>query len=141
MLLMESLLIQHPVPHLHWVCGTPEPMLAEISIQHTKKASLPRDCSHRACSHAHVWALTCVHLQVNTSAKRVAYNGAVRNMVMALAELAHGSQILMDEASFDGIKGQLIQLRSEVAAGPDLDLLQIQCRYGGLSQLLVVCSL
>ena len=79
-----------------------------------------------------------LHKQVNTSAKRVAYSGAAHNMVMALAELAHGGQILMDEASFDGIKGQLLQLRSEVASGPDLDALQVQCRHG--PQLLSLCA-
>ena len=68
-------------------------------------------------------------LQLNHNTKRMEYDGAVLNMVMAMAELAHGGQILMDEASFDPVKSGLVQLRSHVAAGPDLDALHLQCRY------------
>ena len=74
----------------------------------------------------------CLPKQVSQGGKRTAYNGAAHNMVMAMAELAHGGMILMDEASFDGIKAQLIQLRAAVASGLDMDALQVRCTHGHL---------
>ena len=72
--------------------------------------------------------LLCVQMNQNT--KRMEYEGSVFNAVMALAELAHGGQILIDEASFDGIKSSLPQLQARVSTGPSLDNLQGMCRYG-----------
>ena len=67
---------------------------------------------------------------MNQNTKRMEYEGSVFNAVMALAELAHGGQILINEASFDGIKSSLPQLRTRVSTGPSLENLQSMCRYG-----------
>ena len=71
-----------------------------------------------------------VWLQMNHNTKRMEYDGAVLNTVLAMADLAHGGQILLDEASFEPVKSSLVQLHSRVAASPDLDALQTQCRHG-----------
>ena len=76
---------------------------------------------------ASVLSLLCA--QVNHNTKRMEYDGAVLNMVMAMADLAHGGQILMDEASFDLVKSGLVQLYSCVEPGPDLAALQDQLRH------------
>ena len=69
------------------------------------------------------------------NSKRMEYDGPVLNTVMAMAEIAHGGQIIMDEASFGLIKSGLVQLHSRVAASPDYEALQIQCRCGLLSSV------
>ena len=70
-------------------------------------------------------------LQATHGTKRK-YEGAVYDSVMALAELAHGGQVIMDEATHEGIKPLLVQLRSRVAPGPDLAALQDQCRHAAI---------
>ena len=60
--------------------------------------------------------------------RRLTYDGAVLNTVMAMTDLAHGGQILMDEASYNNIKSELVQLRSVVPPGASLSILQAQCR-------------
>lgn len=72
--------------------------------------------------------LTLFELQMNQSTKSLQYDGAVLNTVMAMAELAHGGQILIDEASFTTVKASLVQLRARVAPSPNLAGLHSLCR-------------
>ena len=65
--------------------------------------------------------------QLNHNTKRIEYEGSVFNTVMAMAEVAHGGQIILDEASFDGIKSELAHLRARVAAQPNLEDLEPLC--------------
>ena len=67
-------------------------------------------------------------LQMNQNTKRMEYEGAVFNTVMAMADLAHGGQIIIDENSFDGVKSSLAQLRSRVSGTPNLDAFLSLCR-------------
>ena len=65
---------------------------------------------------------------MNQSTKSLQYDGAVLNTVMTMAELAHGGQILIDEASFTTVKAGLVQLRARVAPSPNLAGLHSLCR-------------
>ena len=65
---------------------------------------------------------------MNPNTKRMEYEGSVFNHVMAMADLAHGGQVLIDETSFTGIKSQLSDIRAGVSMRPNLDHLQTVCR-------------
>ena len=69
-------------------------------------------------------------LQLNQNTKRMEYEGAVLHQVTCMADLPHGGQILVDEATFDGIKSSLATLRERVAKGPNLASIAANCRCG-----------
>ena len=83
---------------------------------------------------------TCLNLGdlLQTSSQRMEYDGTVLKTVMAMAEIAHGGQIIMDEASFGLIKPGLVQLHSWIAARPDIETLQNQCWCGLLPSALTM---
>ena len=83
--------------------------------------------------------LTQAGLQMNQTTKAVEYDGAVLNTVTAMAELAHGGQILMDQDSFKPIKSGLVQLRARTGPGPNLAALHRQCRHAPLLQSCRLC--
>ena len=91
--------------------------------------------SHPACcdvrwSHRIGSEVACAVQDSSQTNRRVAYDGAVLNTVMAMTDLAHGGQILIDESSYNSIKSELVQLRSVVPPGASLSILQAQCRQG-----------
>ena len=71
------------------------------------------------------------------NSQRMEYVGIVLNTVMAMAEIAHGGQVIMDETSFGLIKSGLVQLHSRIAASPDFEALQNQSRSGLLPILMI----
>ena len=73
---------------------------------------------------------------MNENSKRMEYDGKVFNTAMAMADLTHGGQIILDGSTFDGIKFSLAHLRTRVAAQPRLQDLEPLCGCA-----LFVCTL
>ena len=94
---------------------------ARVLVSSTRRSMQASFCMHLAPKQLG-------RLQMNQNTKRMEYEGSVFNTVMAMAEMAHGGQILVDEASFDGIKSSLAQVRARVSVGPNLENLQGLCR-------------
>ena len=67
-------------------------------------------------------------MNTSHSTSRMEYEGPVLDTVMAMADLAHGGQILVCETTFNSIKTGLVQLRARVASQPDMSALREQCR-------------
>ena len=66
--------------------------------------------------------------QMNQNTKRMEYEGAVLQQVTSMADLPHGGQIIIDEATFDGIKSSLAVLRERVAKTPNMSAVAGACR-------------
>lgn len=78
---------------------------------------------------------------MNQTTKSLQYDGAVQNTVMAMAEVAHGGQILIDEASFTTVKASLVQLRARVAPSPNLADLHGLCRQASPADAVMSAAL
>lgn len=76
-------------------------------------------------------------LQVNDTSKRVEYQGSVMKFVKCMADMPSGGQILMDAASFEGIKLRLDDLYQSISHGPDLTALQQKSRCASSSCMCV----